>query len=560
MSVFTSLDNNISQLKYDPEDLSKLLHSLSLVHNKYSEISGVWLVINRDKFDLFMEEEPHHTIILLTNITTGQFMLRVMGRTKKKGFLSSWDEFQLLCINSFRLTVTCAGFADLNENITQDLEMVNFPFKRVASVNCEDFYKTGNAISESELEGKGLCTKCKLSSFKENIENLPAVHDEFEEDENDDVMDRSDHESEGGKELNYSKKRKRRVIDKCGLCQEKVCGYKNLSHHMLAAHPGYEPFSCVHCGKTFSLSNDLYSHNKLAHGHLEKQYKCSICDYTCCQTQSLRIHVRHHELNVIFDEPVKCPQCSLIFRNKSRYERHIKKRHAKEHSCKECGKLFFSAKELTQHKVIHTGERPFQCNDCGECFGFKSTLKNHEKIHMRAKGMSEEEANTKLHYFCEVCGKDFSSLGSMQKHVKHVHERYYENVQCDLCGAIFKTAQLCKQHNEKVHSSTPRHQCNLCGMKFGRDEHLKRHMVTHEASANFSCIHCGRRFKRKDGLDIHIRTHTGEKPFKCSLCSWAGIDPSSYSRHKKTVHGIATMPRNKKTVPLKLEQSLAILT
>ena len=69
---------------------------------------------------------------------------------------------------------------------------------------------------------------------------------------------------------------------------------------------------------------------------------------------------------------------------------------------------------------------------------------------MRAKGMSEEDANTKLHYVCDICGKDFSSLGAMQKHVKHVHERFYENIQCDLCGSIFKTSQLCKQHHEKV--------------------------------------------------------------------------------------------------------------
>ena len=61
--------------------------------------TGVWLVINRAKFDLYHLDEPHHSIVLFSNVSTGEFVLRVLGVTRERGYVSSWDEFQSLCIN-----------------------------------------------------------------------------------------------------------------------------------------------------------------------------------------------------------------------------------------------------------------------------------------------------------------------------------------------------------------------------------------------------------------------------------------------------------------------------
>ncbi|KAH9460952.1 hypothetical protein Pst134EA_017261 [Puccinia striiformis f. sp. tritici] len=47
----------------------------------------------------------------------------------------------------------------------------------------------------------------------------------------------------------------------------------------------------------------------------------------------------------------------------------------------------------------------------------------------------------------------------------------------------------------------------ICGRKFQRSEHLKRHFATHEELKPFQCAICERYFGRTDNLTQHIKTH-----------------------------------------------------
>ena len=50
--------------------------------DKFREYSGEWWVITRERFDLFMLEEPYQSLVLLVNINSSQYILRVLGTTR----------------------------------------------------------------------------------------------------------------------------------------------------------------------------------------------------------------------------------------------------------------------------------------------------------------------------------------------------------------------------------------------------------------------------------------------------------------------------------------------
>ncbi|XP_036371044.1 protein krueppel-like [Octopus sinensis] len=65
----------------------------------------------------------------------------------------------------------------------------------------------------------------------------------------------------------------------------------------------------------------------------------------------------------------------------------------KPHSCSICGKSFSLRHHLTEHKNIHSGEKPYHCDICYKSFYQIRTLTNHKRLHTDGKT-----------YHCGICG------------------------------------------------------------------------------------------------------------------------------------------------------------
>ena len=111
-----------------------ILGGLSLTYSKYNEYNGCWYHIFRDHFDLFMLEEPYHSLSLLVNIDTAEYIFRVLGTSRERGFYSSMEDLREIIQSKFSNTVACVGNPRLK---TEDgAVQIEQPFSMTVSSVC----------------------------------------------------------------------------------------------------------------------------------------------------------------------------------------------------------------------------------------------------------------------------------------------------------------------------------------------------------------------------------------------------------------------------------------
>lgn len=108
-----------------------------------------------------------------------------------------------------------------------------------------------------------------------------------------------------------------------------------------------------------------------------------------------------------------CYQCSMVFSNTERYERHIAT-HNRTTSlqCPKCYKFFKQKANLKSHMNVHTDNRPFVCDICKSTFKRKHDLNYHVRNHM--------EDCIK----CQYCKATYRTRRGLRRHMKSRHPGY----------------------------------------------------------------------------------------------------------------------------------------
>ena len=125
-------------------------------------------------------------------------------------------------------------------------------------------------------------------------------------------------------------------------------------------------------------------------------------------------------------------------------------------------------------RMADNGERKWVCKDCGKGFKSASELKCHDTVH------------TKLKLFvCGVagCGKSYTAAGSLKNHRKSFHEGVIH--ECPECGERFKQKGHMKRHYKTVHLLEKPFKCAKCGLQYGSNSDLQRHINTAREDKSF---------------------------------------------------------------------------
>ena len=138
----------------------------------------------------------------------------------------------------------------------------------------------------------------------------------------------------------------------------------------------------------------------------------------------------------------------------------------------------------------------FYCEVCGRCYSSVKKLKAHKK--------SQHKSDSKEDFACGVCGKIFMHKYQLTKH-EVIHNE--PSFVCANCDQKFRRRQALLRHYEHFHDGSKSKllfQCPVCNLKFSRTENLLRHTRIHDTS-EFKCSHCDSTFKRSDSLKRHIK-------------------------------------------------------
>ncbi|CAH2275592.1 PRDM9 [Pelobates cultripes] len=240
--------------------------------------------------------------------------------------------------------------------------------------------------------------------------------------------------------------------------EEETCPSEMVIHRTRCS--GAKPYLCTQCGKYFSKSSHLATHQRVHTG--EKPYMCLDCGKCFTSSSTLVDHERIH-------------------------------RGEKPFVCSDCGKSFTKNSNLVDHQRTHTGERPFACRECGKCFARSSNLAEHLKIHTGEKSC-----------VCPECGKAFSRTSSLLEHQK-IHTGG-ETFICSECGQCFTKNSSLVRH-QSIHTGEKPFVCTECGKGFSNSSNLVRHQITHTGERPFMCPICGRCFNQNSNLISHKKTH-----------------------------------------------------
>ena len=170
--------------------------------------------------------------------------------------------------------------------------------------------------------------------------------------------------------------RKKRVKKKCEICNMQI---PKTKEHIC---DGNNKHACMICGKLL-FQKSMIAHLNLIHGvdgkgnPLKGEFPCQICG----QIFVSKLQVDHH-MKGNHKEKTPCPECGVVVRQ---LYHHMRDQHSsdelKKHRCPDCGKGFYQAQKMEQHRMnVHIKAYPYHCRyGCHMKYNDMSNRNSHER-------------------------------------------------------------------------------------------------------------------------------------------------------------------------------------
>ena len=260
---------------------------------------------------------------------------------------------------------------------------------------------------------------------------------------------------------------------------------------------------CKYCNASFSTNSR--ENTKHMASHLNSKHDILI------EKRKMKITRNTNPVWEYLDEDPSDPYkvlCKICGLRLTRFSgpRHVKTKHdmggtKEKFQCSYCPKTFRDGTHKKIHEIRkHTKNYEHHCEVCGKGFAERNVL----EVHLAEEHNNTSEKNTKYvrkPVICPHCGSSFATKGSLQSHIKNIHEGF--KFQCPYCDYSNGRKANLDMHIKIKHEGITL-PCPHCNYKATRESNLKVHIKTVHEGLRFNCPHCDFQVTRKDYLEKHI--------------------------------------------------------
>ena len=226
--------------------------------------------------------------------------------------------------------------------------------------------------------------------------------------------------------------------------------------------------------------------------------------------------------------------------------------------CTDCPKTFPLRGSLRKHISRHHKQHKLQtCDKCGFSFSSMKTLDHHVKTKHTSYAEREykctfpgcnmafvtadtlkghKRKHGERNFVCDHCGESYWNNGQLTHHLRIKHKALPElKLKCKHCEEIFPCYTTRQLHTNLIHFPE-RYKCSTCQKSYASDSLLKRHTQSaHQDRTFIKCQECGKQLANESGLKVHMKLHKGEL-VSCSYCPWKSHIKSKLYKHMRLQH------------------------
>ncbi|XP_063878790.1 zinc finger protein 275-like isoform X3 [Scylla paramamosain] len=250
-------------------------------------------------------------------------------------------------------------------------------------------------------------------------------------------------------------------------------------------------------------------------------FVCWICGLDMQKSLQFEEHmVDQHSV----DKPYRCDDCGVTFKRKAHLDRH-RRIHlpTRPYQCAVCGKGFTRNEHVRRHSFTHSGEKPYHCPTCNKTFSRREHLTKHLLSHTKPPGSHSPPpsghphtpglATTLLLQTTDQSGRlvtinpPSGSGSAVPTSVVTTSTSHHSGQASGGHGGGSSSSGSTRGLNHNGEPVPRPYQCGVCGKSFIRNEHLRRHVLTHSGEKPHACGTCGKAFSRREHLTKHMRSH-----------------------------------------------------